>query len=367
MSTAQTVVIPLLNPNEPEAQLAALHVAEGQQVAVGDPLCTLETTKSAAEVEAETDGYIVGLHFAQGDAVKAGEVLCYLAPDPTWQPPQPAQSAVIEDEDVPAGLRITKPALTLARQHEVDLQQLPKGPMVTASMLQELLVEISQPTELPAPEKGFDETALIIYGGGGHGKSLIDLVQVLGQYKIVGIVDDGLPKGEAVMGMPVLGGGREALPELYAQGVHLAVNAVGGIGDINSRVEVFARLARAGFTCPAVIHPTAFVEPSAKLSPGVQVLPHAYVGSEATLGFGVIANTGATVSHDCVLGNYANVAPGAMLAGAVEIGERTLIGMGATINLNVKVGVGARIGNGATVKSDVPEGGIVRAGAIWPK
>ena len=29
------VTIPLLNPNEPEALLAALHVSEGQQVAEG--------------------------------------------------------------------------------------------------------------------------------------------------------------------------------------------------------------------------------------------------------------------------------------------------------------------------------------------
>jgi acetyltransferase-like isoleucine patch superfamily enzyme len=36
------------------------------------------------------------------------------------------------------------------------------------------------------------------------------------------------------------------------------------------------------------------------------------------------------------------------------------------VNLNVKIGAGVRIGNGATIKDDVPDGGIVRAGAIWP-
>jgi acetyltransferase-like isoleucine patch superfamily enzyme len=41
--------------------------------------------------------------------------------------------------------------------------------------------------------------------------------------------------------------------------------------------------------------------------------------------------------------------------------------MGTTINLRVKVGARARIGNGATVKRDVPEGGIVRAGSVWPE
>ena len=55
------VPIPLLNPNEPEALIASLAVTEGQQVAAGDLLCTLETTKSTAEVVAESAGFVVGL------------------------------------------------------------------------------------------------------------------------------------------------------------------------------------------------------------------------------------------------------------------------------------------------------------------
>jgi UDP-3-O-[3-hydroxymyristoyl] glucosamine N-acyltransferase len=40
--------------------------------------------------------------------------------------------------------------------------------------------------------------------------------------------------------------------------------------------------------------------------------------------------------------------------------------MGVTINLGVKIGRGVRIGNSAVVKADVPDGAIIRAGAIWP-
>ena len=119
----------------------------------------------------------------------------------------------------------------------------------------------------------------------------------------------------------------------YQQGVRLAVNAVGGIGDVAVRIKIFQRIAQAGFACPAVVHPTAFVEASAQLSPGVQVFPHAYVGSDVRVGFGSIINTGAIVSHDCILGDYTNLSPGAILAGAVQVGSGALIGMGATINL----------------------------------
>jgi acetyltransferase EpsM len=197
------------------------------------------------------------------------------------------------------------------------------------------------------------------------GKALIDLLRALHTYQIVGIIDDGIAAEQTIMGVPVLGG-NERLAGLYARGIRQAVNAVGGIGNIAIRIKVFQILAGAGFGCPAVVHPAAYVENSASLAPGVQVFARAYVGSEARLGFGAIVNTGAIVSHDCVLENYANVSPGALLAGEVKIGAASLVGMGATINLRVSVGAGARIGNGATVKEDVPEKGIVRAGTIWP-
>jgi sugar O-acyltransferase (sialic acid O-acetyltransferase NeuD family) len=255
--------------------------------------------------------------------------------------------------------------LALAQQAGVDLRELPTDSLITEHMVRSLLNKQSGGVDLTPPESAFDPMAIIVYGGGGHGKSLIDLLRVLGTYRLVGVVDDGLLPGGDILGLPILGGG-EALAELHEQGVRLAVNAVGGIGNLAVRVKVFRTLAEAGFTCPAVVHPTAFIEPSAKLSPGVQVFPHAYVGSQAQVGFGAIVNTGSIVSHDCLLGDFVNISPGAMLAGEVEIGAGALIGMGATLNLQVKVGAGARIGNGATVKQDVPEKGVVRAGAIWP-
>ncbi|MDH5505897.1 MAG: acetyltransferase, partial [Anaerolineae bacterium] len=261
--------------------------------------------------------------------------------------------------DIPAGLRITDAALALAREHGLDLSSLPSGPLLTEKAVRTLLPGAA------VIQGAADPNAMLVYGGSGHGKSLIDLIRALDSYNILGIVDDGLVPGEMVMDLPVLGGAGQ-LQGLYAQGVHLAVNAIGGIGNIMSRVAVFDKLAAAGYTCPSLVHPTAFVEASAILSQGAQVFPHAYVGSDAQVGFGVIVNTGAIVSHDCTLGDYANIAPGSMLAGGVHIGEATLIGMGVTINLNVKIGKHARIGNSAVIKEDVPENGVVRAGTSWP-
>ena len=80
----------------------------------------------------------------------------------------------------------------------------------------------------------YDQNSLLIYGGGGHGKSIIDLIRLIGKYKIVGIVDDGLQSGEQILGCAVLGDDT-ILEELFSKGLRLSVNAVGGVGDIRHR------------------------------------------------------------------------------------------------------------------------------------
>ena len=365
MTEPTPITIPLINPNESGALLAALYVSSGQYVRTGEKVCTLETTKSTVDINAESDGYVVGLVSIIGQTIQAGEILAYLAESPDWNPPSQPLTTERQYPARPPGLRISKPALTLAQLHNVDLSHFSNDEFITEKLVMDFIERAKIPQLGLQPGK-LDPNSIIIYGGGGHGKALIDLIRILSVFPIAGIVDDGLSAGSSIMSVQVLGGSN-ILEQLVAARVHLAANAVGGIGNITSRITVFERLIKVGFSCPALVHPTAFVEPSATLSEGVQVMPHAYVGSEAYIGFGAIINTGAIVSHDCTIGDYANLSPGAILAGEVSVGSAALVGMGVTVNLRVKIGSHARIGNGATVKLDLPEGGLVHAGTIWPK
>ncbi len=365
MNHLTPIKIPLLNPNETEALLVSLEIAEGESIKEGQVIAVIETTKSTGELQAESSGYLVGVRFTPGDTLQAGDVLAYIgetpdAHDPALPPwtPLPAEEPKTKSE--PSGLRITAPARELALAHGIDLSILPQGPLVTREMVEAQLKVEQQQISIPE-----GENRLVIYGAGGHGRSLAALVQKLGTYDILGFIDDGIPVGETVLGLPVLGGGAD-LHTLAKDGVRMALNGIGGISDLQSRLSAFNILRRTGFHIPTVIHPTAFIEDSAQLADGVQVFPFAYIGTQVEVQFGGIVNTGAIVSHDCVLGNYVNLSPGATLAGGVIVGERALIGMRATVNLYVKIGAGARVGNGATVKADVPDGGVVPAGTIWP-
>ena len=367
-SAYSPVYIPFLNPNEIEGVLVSLIIKNGQYVNTGEILAVIETTKSTGEILAEREGYVVGLEISEGQQAKAGDVLCYLASSPEIQPGKQLATGSDSSKEppIPEGLRITHPALTLARERGLNLSIFPKGQLITETQVRDLLPRgnLSFLDTGIIPES-FTPGDVIVYGGGGHGKSVIELVRAARLYQVAGVIDDSLPQGSKILDVPVLGG-EDMLKELYRRGALLAINAVGGIGNLTPRLKVFKALESAGFKCPEITHPRALIEDSARLSDGVQVFAHAYIGSSSQVGYGAILNTGVIVSHDCILGDYTNLSPGAILAGAVHIGSRTLVGMGVTINLEVNVGDDVRIGNGATVKADVPAGSIVRAGSTWP-
>ncbi|MBR6089509.1 MAG: NeuD/PglB/VioB family sugar acetyltransferase [Anaerolineaceae bacterium] len=205
---------------------------------------------------------------------------------------------------------------------------------------------------------------IIIYGAGGHAKTVISLLRLL-DWKIEGIIDDSVVPGTLVSGAEVLGNAG-LLPEIRSRGIENAVNAVGGIGNYAVRWNIFSRLKSFGFSFPTIIHPTAFVEDTVTIADGVQVLAQSYISSESTIGFGTLINAGVIISHDGKIGKCVNLSPGALLAGEVTVEDFAQIGMGATVNLGIKIGSGARVGNSATVKGDVPANGRVYAGTVWP-
>lgn len=355
------VLVPLLNANEPEARLIQIHVQDGQPVEMGAVLFTMETTKAAADVESPASGF-VRLLAREGETFSVGDRLAVITETADESPELPS---AVSPSTVPVStstLRITKPARALAEQLGVDLASLPTDKLITESIVRQYAG--AERAENLVSSVAPSSAEMVIYGGGGHAKTVMEMVQAIGAFRIAGIIDDGIAAGTEILGFRVLGG-REALSGLAAQGIRLAANGVGGIIDINVRVRLFELLAGHGFAFPILAHPRATVERSARLGDGVQVFAHAYVGSSAQVHPRAMVNTGAVVSHDCEIGSYTHIAPGALLAGHVHVGERALVGMGVTTAIGVKIGSHVRIGNGAVIYADVPDKTIIPAGKVW--
>lgn len=195
---------------------------------------------------------------------------------------------------------------------------------------------------------------IVIYGGGGHGRVVIDALRLAGLFDPVAVLDPAL--GGAVDGVPV--SDDDAAAALRAAGVEAAAIAAGSVGDPALRRRLHAKALSAGFTLPVIVHPRASVAATASLSPGCFVAAGAVVGPGARLGECAIVNSNAVVDHDCVLAAFVHVAPGATLSGGVVAGDDAHVGTGASVVQGVRIGAGAIVGAGAAVIADVPAGAV---------
>lgn len=199
----------------------------------------------------------------------------------------------------------------------------------------------------------------VLVGASGWARCLLDLAEAQAACDIVGVVDNSPTQiGSTFMGLPILGND-SLLPSLRERGITHAIVGVGGAQDNKPRRNIYRTLVDLGFERPALVHPSAIVSPSVRLSGGTVVLPLAVIDACTVIGENVIISTGALIGHDCVVGSHVHVAPHATVLGGVHIDELSHIGANATINQSLRIGSAAVVGSGAVVTRDVASSTVV--------
>jgi sugar O-acyltransferase (sialic acid O-acetyltransferase NeuD family) len=202
-------------------------------------------------------------------------------------------------------------------------------------------------------------TGAVVWGGTGQASVVHRLLLELG-IATKCICDRDQSVESPVPGVPIFHGEKDFLVWLSAVDRRKVgfVAAIGGSGG-RSRLAVHDYLTGLHVEPISVVHPTSWVDATAMLGSGHQILAMAAVGVQVTLGRQCIVNTNATVDHDCHLGDGVHVMPGATIAGEVEIGDGVVIGSNATILPRRVIGDGALVGAGAVVVHDIRPGETV--------
>lgn len=201
---------------------------------------------------------------------------------------------------------------------------------------------------------------IVLLGGGGHAKVLIELLRESGDYKITGIVDPNLEEEMLIAGVRILGDD-SLLPGLLADGVMHACVALGSVRDNGKRKEVYELARKSGFNVPYLIHPKAIVsEIHTSVSEGAQVMKGAIVQAGCEIGQNTIINTGAIVEHDCKIGKHVHICPGAIICGGSTIGDNSFIGAGATVIQGIEIGRDTVIGAGSVILGNITEKVVIK-------
>ena len=202
------------------------------------------------------------------------------------------------------------------------------------------------------------KTPLLLIGGGGHCRSVIDVIESGTQFGVAGIVQQASEGPASVLGYPVLGNDDE-LPCLLRH-TPWALVTVGHLKEVSLRKRLFGMLGELKAFMPVVISPRAYVSQHAQLGLGTVVLHGAIVNAATLLGENCIVNSMALVEHDVRIGAHCHISTGARLNGGVDVGAGCFIGSGAVIHQGVHIGEGSQIGAGCIINFDVEPRTVVK-------
>lgn len=195
---------------------------------------------------------------------------------------------------------------------------------------------------------------LILIGGGGHCKSVIDVAESAG-YNILGILDMPEEVGKSVLNYKVIGTDEE-IPQ-YADRVEFIIT-VGFIKNPAIRIRIYNRIKEAGGKLATIIASTAHVSRYAALGEGTVVMHQAVVNSGAHIGENCIINTFCNIEHDAVIGDQCHISTGTMVNGDCKIGDRVFIGSQSVLANGITVGEEIIVGAGSVVRKSISEKGV---------
>ena len=193
---------------------------------------------------------------------------------------------------------------------------------------------------------------IVLIGGGGHCKSVLDTLLKDQAYDEIVITDNDISDGTVIMNCRVVGND-DVLPSLLEAGFLNAFITVGSIESTKLRRILFEKAQKCGFQMVNVVDQSAVVSEFATLGNGIFIGKNAVVNADAKIGDAAIINTSAVIEHECKVGSFSHISVGAVLCGNVQVGNDSFIGAGSVVIQGIKIGDHAIVGAGSTVIVDV--------------
>ncbi|MBT0653023.1 NeuD/PglB/VioB family sugar acetyltransferase [Geomobilimonas luticola] len=186
---------------------------------------------------------------------------------------------------------------------------------------------------------------LLVYGCGGHGRSVADILIANEPDISLCFIDDHARENEHLYGFPVLNVWNGSEIQYFL-----------AIGDNVKRANKLEQMDVELLV--SVISKTAHIGHMATIAKGVFVGNFAHIGPEAVIGINTIVNNGAIIEHEVKVGAHCHIGPSATISGRCTIGDLVFVGVGTTIKDYISVCSNVTIGAGATVVMDIKEPGV---------
>ncbi len=190
---------------------------------------------------------------------------------------------------------------------------------------------------------------IVLVGAGGHCRSVIDVIESTGLYKIAAIVDKAENIGNEILSYKITHS--DADIQSLAQKNLFFLITVGQIKSPAVRMRIYQDIKNHGGKLATVISSRAYVSKHASLGEGTIVMHGAIVNSAVKVGANCIVNSQALIEHDAQVGDHCHISTAAVLNGGVIVGSGSFIGSNSVVHENLTV----------------PSDSVIAAGFIYSK
>lgn len=173
---------------------------------------------------------------------------------------------------------------------------------------------------------------LLILGAGGHGKSVAEAALLSKKWDGIVFADDLWPGVKQIFGFPILSNVNN-IRQLHS----IVDGAIAAVGNNLIRERWQTEIIKAKIPLVTIVHPKAYLSPSAKVGSGSVIMAQAMIGVDVTIGEGVIVNANSSVDHDSIVDDFAHLGVGVHIAGGVCVGSRVLLQAGCCAGFGVEI------------------------------
>ncbi len=155
---------------------------------------------------------------------------------------------------------------------------------------------------------------MVILGAGGYGRTVADIAEQIGYTAL--FLDDA---------------DKEHPLSSFYQYINCDTVFAIAFGNNDLRLQWIEKLEKAGAKVSSLIHPTAYLSPTAIVQDGVVILPNVTINTNVIIEKGCIINLGAIIDHDCVIEKGCHICIGAIIKGENRIKSKTKIEAGTVV------------------------------------
>lgn len=198
---------------------------------------------------------------------------------------------------------------------------------------------------------------IIIVGASGGGRNILQLAKDCfssqSGYTIKGFLDDNSTQLDKFdLEEKIIGSVKDY--EVQENDVFLSSL---GIPDVKKKLV--ESLEKRGARFISLVHPLAYVFPSAKIGKGCTLFPFSFLGPDAVLDDFSTLNVYSSCGHDSRVGKYTVFSPHAAINGFAVLEDEVFLGTHATVAPGKRVGKQSKLSAGAVVLNDIPSHSLV--------